>query len=84
MFLGIVCISHVVSVIENRILGDDHTCLFFPNNLLADVFLKLFCNIFSFYLPVIIVLLNFRAKKKPIPDVREMLFRAVMFLMILR
>lgn len=70
--------SHIVSVIENRILGDDHTCLFFPDNLLGDVFLKLFCNIFSFYLPVIIVLLNFKTKDKPKIDVDLLVLRADM------
>lgn len=72
------CVSHIVSVIENRILGDNHACLFFPENPVGDVFLKLFCNIFSFYLPVVIILLNFKTKSNPKINVMVLLCRVGM------
>ena len=54
-----------MSVIENRIIGDDHYCMFFPNSPVGDTLLKLFCNILGFFLPVIIVLINFRTVIQP-------------------
>lgn len=77
--MGIVCLSHAIEVIENRIIGDDHYCPFFPNNPVGDVSLKLLCNIIGFYLPIIIVLLNFKTvRKTDEPEVNQTTFRVVM------